>query len=421
MTPRRHLFRIAIVAASALGPAQAADAQVFAGTPAPRIQSASDALAQDAGEYVVRHGVGLPEAMRRLRAQEDSVPATDAIAAEFADRLTGVSIEHYPEYRIAVLLSGNEPVPTRMVRAGGMRVPVVFRTGAAATRVAVVDAITRHRGDIVAAAPGAQGMGLDPRTGELVLLFRDDVDPDRAVAIDGAVEALTGVPVRVGMRGGGYGYTGTDADMGIEGGSRVEGVDPRDGRRYACTTGFVVGDGSRTGVVTAAHCPDSLTYYDPAGEKIALDFVGGWGVAFQDVQVHVADRPQQPLFYAAADKASARRLTGARARGSTRAGDTVCHRGEASGYSCAEVELVDYAPPGTLCGGPCDPVWVTVRGPSCRGGDSGGPVFVGGTAFGITKGGSYAGDGTCSFYYYMSTDYLPDGWSLLTDRSAREE
>jgi hypothetical protein len=56
---------------------------------------------------------------------------------------------------------------------------------------------------------------------------------------------------------------------------------------------------------------------------------------------------------------------------------------------------------------------VTVTGPACKNGDSGGPVFLGATAFGILKGGNYAADGRCNFYYYMSTDYLPPGWSLM--------
>jgi len=58
-------------------------------------------------------------------------------------------------------------------------------------------------------------------------------------------------------------------------------------------------------------------------------------------------------------------------------------------------------------------VWVAVSGPSCRAGDSGGPVFAGTIAFGIAKGANYARGGACSLYYYMSTDFLPTGWSLL--------
>jgi hypothetical protein len=40
-------------------------------------------------------------------------------------------------------------------------------------------------------------------------------------------------------------------------------------------------------------------------------------------------------------------------------------------------------------------------------------VFAGTTALGVLKGGSYRSDGSCAFWFYMSTDYLPDGWSLI--------
>ena len=377
------------------------------------VQSAVGALAQDAGEYARLHGVALDEAMRRLRAQEETVPATDRLQQRHRHRLAGVSIEHGPEYRIVFLLTGSEPVADETIFAGGMNVPVIFRTGAPVTREQLVEAMTRHRDSIRSALPRAQGMGVDQRTGELVVLIRE-TDPAGSAAdiLDLELESLTGVPVRIRE------LERPDTNLGIEGGSRVEGVDPANGRRYSCTTGFVVTDGARTGVVTAAHCPDSLTYYDPHGGEAPLSFVGGWGARYQDVQVHVGGEPREPLFYADSAKRSARRLTGWRNRTSTRAGDMVCRRGETTGYSCSEVELTDYAPPGELCGGPCDPVWVSVTGPSCRGGDSGGPVFMRTIAFGIVKGGNYNRAGACNFYYYMSTDFLPPGWALLYDRMA---
>jgi hypothetical protein len=55
---------------------------------------------------------------------------------------------------------------------------------------------------------------------------------------------------------------------------------------------------------------------------------------------------------------------------------------------------------------------VTVKGPSCVPGDSGGPVFSGEIAFGIAKGVNNT-NGRCLFYYYMSTDYLPPPWRPL--------
>ena len=385
----------------------AAQAQA-APPPSARVQTAVEALAQDASEYARQNGVRLAEAMLRLRAQEESVAATDRIQQMYAERLAGISIQHQPDYRIVVLLTGGEPVPDQSVLAGGINVPIEFRTGAPASRAEIVAAMREHQAAIRAALPGAQGMGLDPRTGELVLLVRaGDAERYGAASIDAEIEELTGVPVRVRVLGG------PTANMGIEGGGRVVGVDPGDQKRKICTTGFVVTDASRTGVVTAAHCPDTLTYYDPEGEQIPLSFGGQWGWRYQDVQLHVTERAQRPLFYADTAKKSLRTLTSWRNLQSTRAGDAICHRGETSGYSCSQVELTDYAPPGDLCGGPCDPVWVAVTGPSCRAGDSGGPVFNGTVAFGIAKGANYYRDGTCSHYYYMSTDYLPEGWRLL--------
>ncbi|HKT15647.1 MAG TPA: hypothetical protein VJR87_09600 [Allosphingosinicella sp.] len=375
--------------------------------PVPRVQTAIEALAQDAAEYARDNDVPLDEAMRRLRAQEESVPATDRIAALYRHRLAGIAIEHHPDYRIVVLLAGDEPVADETVAAGGMQVPIVFRTGAKATRDRILAAIATHQARIRAAMPSA-GMGLDPRSGALVVIVKgSDADRYGRTDMTERIEALTGVPVEVRI------FDETPADFSLGGGVRVTGIDKYSGRRRACTAGFVVTDASRTGIATAAHCPDTLVYDDPESGAIALDFVGEWGARYQDVQVNVADRPLQPLFTADAANGRTRRLTSWRNRASTRAGDAVCHHGERTGYSCSLVELVDFAPPGDLCGGPCDPTWVTVAGPHCKSGDSGGPVFNGTVAFGLLKGGDYKRDGGCAFYFYMSTDYLPPGWLLL--------
>jgi hypothetical protein len=374
----------------------------------PRQQGPIEALTQDAQVYARQHQVTVAEAIRRLQAQQDSVAATDRIAVLFQDRLTGISIEHQPVYRIVVLLSGTEPVADEIVAAGGMAVPIVYRTGAAASRTRLLAAIQSRREAILSALPAPAGLGLDPRTGELVVRIKSSrVSRDDAAMLTTDLAELTGVPVRIDR------LDRSDTDMAASGGARVEGVSAVTGGRAACTTGFAVTDSSRTGILTAAHCPYSLTYIDTAGARIPLEFAGAWGARYQDVQVQVSPDPLLPLFYADSAKTIARAVTSWRNRTSTRAGDVVCHRGERTGYSCAEVEMTDYAPPGDLCGGPCDPVWVTVAGPSCKAGDSGGPVFSGTVAFGILKGGSYRRDGACDFYYYMSTDYLPTGWSLL--------
>lgn len=389
----------------------AASPAVAAGAPAGEVQTASQSIAEDSAAYAARHSVPIEEAERRLRAQQDSVLVTDRIAAALGHRLAGISIEHRPHYRILVLLTGVDPVSDQATLAAGTPVPVVFQLGASASRDRIVAAMRARRPALKAQLPNARGMGIDQRTGELVL-FVNPADARRfgLQAIEDRAESLTGVPVRVAI-------AGRAGDL-VRGGARLVGIDPASGRRHGCTTGFVVTDGARTGVVTAAHCPDSLVYQPPDGAPIPLGFVGGWGVGHQDVQIHTATAGE-PLFYANRARGSLRRLESARRRETVRAGEFACHWGEGSGYSCAEVELTDYAPPGELCGGPCEPVWVTVTGPGCKSGDSGGPVFSGTAGFGILKGGSGIA-GRCNFYYYMPLDFLPDGWRPLTASGSRE-
>jgi hypothetical protein len=368
------------------------------------VKTPAEALADDAAQYAAQFQVSVLEATRRLRAQQQSVKATDEIAKEFASRLAGISIEHSPEYRIVVLLTGTEPVADRS--ASG--VPIVFHTGARTTRAQAILAMRQHLIDLRTELPGARGAGYDQRTGEVVLLVpAADVDRFGADAIKNRAEQVSGVPVRIVIN------DLLEQNMGVDGGGRVEGVSSVTGRRNVCTSGFAVTDGTRTGIATAAHCPDELTYYDKDGTTTTLPFVSQDGLAYRDVQINIAPEAAQPLFYADRGADSLRAVTTWRNRDSTRAGDFVCHFGESSGFSCAEVELTDYAPPGTLCGGPCEPTWVTVRGPSCVPGDSGGPVFSGDVAFGIAKGINRTPSGQCRFYYYMSTDYLPDPWRLM--------
>lgn len=371
----------------------------------PAVQTPEEALAQDAGEYSRRFAVTPEEAARRLMAQRESAAATETLRARFAKRLAGIAVEHTPEYRIVVLLTGSRPVRQEAIEAGGMRVPVVFRTGARATQAQLVRAVEKKGAAIRAAFPEAHGIGVDPRRGELVVaLSEGDKSYDDLPAVAARIADIAGVPARVRVL--------ERPETDLAGGARVEGTDATTGRHAVCTAGFMVTDGARTGLATAAHCPDVLTYTAADGTKMELPFVGQWGWSFQDVQVNLAPSDEPPLFYLDRDRKAARAPAGQRSRAATRAGDWVCHVGQRTGYSCAEVELTDYSPPGELCGGPCAPTWVTVAGPACGGGDSGGPVFSGDVAYGIMKGGTWEKSGRCSFYYYMSLDYLPKGWAL---------
>ena len=370
------------------------------------METPAEALAEDAAQYAAQFRVTLGEAQRRLKAQQASTAATDAIAREFADRLAGISIDNGAGYRIVVLLTGSEPVPDR--EAAG--VPIVFRTGAKASHAEAVAAMRRHLIDVRRDLPGARGAGYDQRTGEVVLLVTPtDAEHFGVDAIRARAEEVSGVPVRIVVN------ELIESNMSVVGGGRVEGVNLLTNRRNRCTSGFVVTNGDVHAITTAAHCPDQLTYIDRDGNSSpTLPMIGSWGLGYRDVQINGSADSPDPLFYADRGAGSLRQVRTWRSVAGTRAGEFVCHYGESSGYSCAPVELTDYAPPGDLCGGPCSPTWVTVKGPACVPGDSGGPVFSGDVAFGIAKGINRDESGRCLFYYYMSTDYLPPPWRLLT-------
>lgn len=374
----------------------------------PLVDTPAQALSRDAAAYAAAHGVSAAEAERRLRLQLASVAASERLRIRFADQLAGLFIQHRPDYRLVVLLAGEQAPTELLLPVGDDRLPVTIRGGAGATRAEVLAAIDRNRGAIAGAVPGTRGIGHDPRTGRLLVFQRASAVVRPVAVVAAELSSLTGVAVEVRP------ISATFENLGAIGGSRV--VSEGAGTRFICTTGFQVQRGRERGITTAAHCADQLSYRGPDGEERRLDFAGQWGTAYRDVQVHTGVGGELPMLYSDTARTIARPVTGWLTRPMTRAGDWVCKRGESTGASCAEVELTDFAPPGELCGGLCSASWVTVKGPHCRRGDSGAPVYIGSTALGVLKGGAFLPGNACAFYYYMSVDYLPDGWRLMTSR-----
>lgn len=368
------------------------------------VETPAEAIAADAADYAEHYDVDPAEAVRQLRAQEASVPLVARLGEAYRDRLAGVVVQHRPDYRIILMVTG-PPAPDVQVATAPFDVPVVVRSGALATRDRILEAIAAHQADLRAALPTPPGLAPDPVTGALLVLVRSgDIGSDQG-ALPARLQAIAGVPVEIRAWGD------ASADLGLAGGGRVVGDDGTDPRRYVCTGGFAVTDGARDAIATAAHCPDRISLVARDGTGTPTTLVGAWGAGSQDVQLHDAGVRLLPDFHGD-DRERVRVVQASRSRRLTRAGDWVCHQGQRTGYSCAAVRFPDFAPPGDLCAGPCPATWVAVAGPHCKGGDSGGPVFLGGTAFGLVKG-ETSQDGRCELYYYMPIDFLPQGWRLL--------
>src|SRR6476469_4520482 len=160
------------------------------------VQGPSTALASDAASYATAHGVSPEEGLRRLRLQLASIGAAEHLRVQFADRLAGLFVEHQPEWRLVVLMTGDVPPTRLLMSSGGMQIPVELRGGAGATRAAVLAALDAHRSALSTAVPGIRGMGADPRTGTL-LVFQRAASAVEAVAVtEGRLSGIAGVPVR---------------------------------------------------------------------------------------------------------------------------------------------------------------------------------------------------------------------------------
>jgi streptogrisin C len=368
------------------------------------------AIQKDAEALAANRGISLGQAMKAVKAQDGLGDEIDKIRKEYSGRIAGIYFVYQPEYKMVVRLKGQAPVNRRLLKLADSEVPVEFETGATATTDELVDAYQRNLPAIRTLFPTLQGLGTDERTGEIAVIVQ--ATGTAAQTVRGKKDELfklLGHPVRIDVVERGF------SDFDVRGGSRITASDGS-----FCTSGFTVQNSSGvTAMTTASHCEGMNTYYNPNGTTIPLTFVTEVRDADQDVELHTSAYVERPEFYA--DSATtARVLTGRRYRSSTGAGDQVCHRGAASGYSCGYVQLTNYTPTyagacGTVA---CSAVWVLVDGDTttaCAGGDSGGPVFASQTAFGLIKGGnsSGTGPGQCDYFIYMSTDFLPTGWTLL--------
>jgi hypothetical protein len=372
--------------------------------------TAEQALDQDAERYAAHFGVGPQEAVSRLRRQQASIAVTERLRVLYRDRLASISIEHRPSWGVVVRLTGRGHPDPFVSTIDGETIPVRFEDGAAATREVALRVLDAERAELPKLVPGYRGAGVDPLTGSLVVMQSPGADARPLREVEQAAFDRLGLPVRIRR------LNAIMADSGAIGGGRVEGV-AADGRRWRCTTGFVVRDAmDRLGITTAAHCPDQLSWRGPTGEERLLPLAEAWGAAHHDIQIHTGVGTAEGLFFSDREKNRVRPVESWVTRPMTRHGDWLCLRGESSGYACSEVELTDFAPAGALCGGLCAASWVTLAGPECRRGDSGAPIFSGTRAYGVLKGGAYLPSGACAFSFYQSVDYLPGSWRLVTAR-----
>jgi streptogrisin C len=363
--------------------------------PAPQNPDWAESYAQD-------FDVDLAEARERLAQQGELSSALVRLRQLAGSRFAGTWIEHQPEFRGVIRLTGPvvDPVAFDAVVADAPA-PIDVRTDAPHSLAQLETERGRVQAALTQMLPGAT-TGIHEQSGSVMVYAPASRRSQRQASEDALpdVRALTNAPVRVTHD---RGQAGLLHDYG---GDRLSG----------CTSGFSVTHASGEGIVSAGHC-GAQTYEGYNGETYSLTRQASEWSRVADAAVYTSSHNSFPEFYA--DSTTTRyTLNGVRLWNNQVVGTVVCHRGKTTGFSCGLI--TDRATttcdltPGIPGFDVCDPNWVRVEGSSlaCFPGDSGGPwfqvaFFEGLLASGIMHGGSWTGtgQGQCNFSIYSPIDF----------------
>lgn len=327
-----------------------------------------DALRRDAEAYAVRYGVGVDEALRRLRVQGAAGELNARLQAEYPETFAGLTIEHQPAYAVVARFTrgGDEALASAAVDPALAR---VLR----AERATVPLRVLQRR--LEAAYGRARGQGVEV-TGALNLRANR---PEIYVPAHAADAARAAVPVETGA-----------AVVVVDALPRNEALLYGGLNLGTCTSGFYVKNASGTrGISTAGHCGNSLSFGGSG-----LTYQGEYYSGAYDVQWHT----QSGATYTNLIKegGSTRAITATRARASQSSGDWVCKEGISTGNTCGTVSNTSYCYASS-----CTYVYVSGGAVNLsEPGDSGGPWYSGNTAVGqhVFGGGNDSG--------YMAVDYF---------------
>ena len=338
-----------------------------------------------------------------------------AIREAEAERVAGWGIDHSPTFTGWVLLTGTEAPTAVSTATGEANADLEIRTGAAHTYNELLRAkqALRETGPVgrvddlgdnpagaldmisftaVDMAANAVEIGIDPPLHSDNPHQIDDAGPlgtaDDTFETQAAAFAVAIAPHI------------TVAHTVVDGRGLTPHKDFIGGQATTpCTAGFTAQRGTRYGILTAGHCGETLSM-----NGVALDFINGWNSVTADAMFYAVPSGSGHVvkdnYLCGAQSNIECDVSGRRSR-LTMVGDIVCHTGKNSGTSCGTVDRIDYSPDYAAVSKDacldetkqpitCSSVFVQVKGDylrHCRG-DSGGPWFRQGVAYGLHMGGT---------------------------------
>ena len=411
---RRRLRRLAVTTQDVVA-ASAAASHVGAAT---TTSEQAEAVDPSVLMYALDYSVSQEEAARRLDRIQPLHELTATIRDVETERLAGWGIDHSPTFAGWVLLTGAESPAAKAAAIARNHADLEIRTGAMHTYAELLRAkrALRDIGPVgqVDDPPGplAESLGIVTFTAVDMAANAVEIGIDPTLNADSLFD------------GSGVGAVAITDEMFQTGAaafreSLMDHIDVAftvaDGRGLTphtdfiggqpittCTGGFTALRGAQYGVVTAGHCPDIQSM-----NRIALEFVYGYQSLTADAQFHAIPSGSSHVlkdnYLCGAQSDTECDVLGRRSR-LTMMGDFVCHTGKRSGTTCGTVNRIDLSPEYEIADAclndkkepaTCSDVFVQVTGDylrQCKG-DSGGPWFRRGVAYGLHMGGT---DGPCT-------------------------
>lgn len=361
----------------------------------------ADLETADAESFAASQGISLEEAKQRLGARGGLDPAISFIVSQ-RDNFGGVFVDQPAGGTLDVALAAES---VKMRAAVSRLLPETASIRWRVVQRSLTD-LDKIRNELIGRIPDFQGagasvasIGIDVRRNVVVLTVDGPIDKighDLRQDFGGAVEVASGPmlsPVVCSSRSSCDPWRG-----GIK-------ILPGDGSGFQCSYGFNVrsATSSTKYMMTAGHCDNENWRH--AGYSIGTTNLNN----LQTSGSVLGDFQRAPTFLAspmnliyASDTDKSRAITAIRTYRNQLIGDYVCASGVMNGYRCGSI-VDDDLHYGIVFRGQTIYMWGKLAGSTgdplrSDPGDSGGPVFNGGTAYGIVS----ARDGNTKTAYSVS-------------------
>lgn len=359
---------------------------------APQPSEEENPLEADAQSYAADFGTTVEEAMRRLSLQNEIGKLDEQLTTNEGQTFAGLWIKHEPEFAVIVKFTENGADTIQPYVIGGDLVDLV-EVGTAPNTLTFLENAQAAVAETVKSVGVRFNSRVNVPENEVEVLTLDKVDlksklNNAGKALPSDVEIIEVSKL-------------AKPAANIYGGLGIN----------ACTSGFAVEDSSGTkGITTASHCPDAQSY-----NGNVLDFEDESYGGSADVEWRTAPG----LTVKNKIKTSptkTRNITGIVERDSQPIAAYVCKYGNVTGHGCGQIASKTYQPDESDL--PCpncnwNATFIEVRASAgqrlSQQGDSGGPFYVGGNAWGTMvmdvewwQGGTWLR----SDAIYMAVDYI---------------